>query len=513
VTSARSGNVLLITLDQWRGDCLGVAGHPVVQTPNLDRLASEGVLFRRHYAQAAPCGPSRASLHTGQYLMKHRSALNGTPLDARFTNIALEARAAGYDPVLFGYTDASPDPRVLAPDDPRLRTYEGVLPGFRAVVDLPEHLAMWGEWLRTQGYDVPDDVRQMYEPISDAPGAPVPYAAEHSEAAYLTGEILDYVDRQGGATPNGAGDAPWFVHAAYIRPHPPFVAPAPYNSMYDPASVSMPVRRETRDLEGEAHPLLAAAVRIPGVQGPEDEAGLRQFRATYYGMMSEVDAQVGRLFDGLRDRGVLDDTLVILTSDHGEQLGDHWLTEKLGWFDQSYHIPLIVRDPRTTADATRGALVEDKFTENVDVMPTILDWLDLPVPIQCDGRSLLGFLAGDLQDSWRTAAHWEWEFRDPIGGFAESVLGLSMDQCALAVLRDERGKYVHFTGLPPIFYDLERDPEELENRAGDPAYAATVLDYAQRMLSLRMEHVDQTLTGLVVTAKGVLDGRRPARAG
>ena len=86
-----------------------------------------------------------------------------------------------------------------------------------------------------------------------------------------------------------------------------------------------------------------------------------------------------------------------------------------------------------------------------------------------------------------------------------------MDQCALAVLRDERGKYVHFTGLPPIFYDLERDPDELENRAGDPAYAATVLDYAQRMLSLRMEHVDQTLTGLVVTAKGVLDGRRPAR--
>ena len=107
-------NVLLITVDQWRGDCLGVVGHPVVRTPNLDRLADEGVLFRRHYAQAVPCGPSRASLHTGQYLMKHRSALNGTPLDARFTNLALEARAAGYDPVLFGYTDASPDPRALA---------------------------------------------------------------------------------------------------------------------------------------------------------------------------------------------------------------------------------------------------------------------------------------------------------------------------------------------------------------------------------------------------------------
>jgi arylsulfatase A-like enzyme len=506
VTSARSGNVLLVTVDQWRGDCLGIAGHPVVQTPNLDRLAGEGVLFRRHFAQAVPCGPSRASLYTGQYLMKHRSALNGTPLDARFTNIALEARAAGYDPVLFGYTDASPDPRVLAPDDPRLRSYEGVLPGFRAVVDLPEHLAAWGEWLRGLGYDVPNDVRKMYEPISDAPGAPVAYAAEHTEAAYLTGAILDYVDRQS-ATPQSAA-LPWFVHAAYIRPHPPFVAPAPYNSMYDPESVPMPVRRPTPELEGEAHPLLAAAMHVPGVQGPNDEAGLRQFRATYFGMMSEVDAQVGRLIDGLRERGLLDDPLVGLTSDHGEQLGDHWLTEKLGWFDQSYHIPLIVRDPRTEADATRGTLVDDCFTENVDIMPTVLAWLDLPVPVQCDGRSLLGVLAGRPPDRWRTAAYWEWEFRDPIGRFAEKALGLSMDQCALAVLRDERGKYVHFAGLPPIFYDLENDPDELENLADDPSYAATMLDYAQRMLSLRMEHVDQTLTGLVVTAKGVLDGRR-----
>ena len=163
------GNVLYITVDQWRGDCLGVAGHPVVQTPNLDRLAAEGVLFRRHFAQAAPCGPSRASLHTGQYLMNHRSVLNGTPLDARFTNVALEARSRGYDPVLFGYTDASPDPRVLAADDPRLLTYEGVLPGFRAVVDLNEQLEPWGAWLRTQGYDVPEDVRHDVRP--DLPGA------------------------------------------------------------------------------------------------------------------------------------------------------------------------------------------------------------------------------------------------------------------------------------------------------------------------------------------------------
>jgi arylsulfatase A-like enzyme len=489
-------NVLLITVDQWRGDCLGAAGHPVVRTPNLDALAAEGVLFRRHYAQAAPCGPSRASLHTGQYLMKHRSALNGTPLDARFTNLALETRRAGYDPVLFGYTDASPDPRTLAADDTRLFSYEGVLPGYRPVVDLPEHLLPWGAWLRARGYDVPADVREMYTPVSDAPGAPTRYAAEHTEAAFLTGEVLEYVD---------SVTEPWFAHVAYIRPHPPFVAPEPYASMYDPADMPDPVRAATHELEGAVHPVLAGAVAIPGVRLGDDDAELRQTRATYFGMMSEVDAQLGRLFDGLRSRGAWDDTLVVLTSDHGEQLGDHWLTEKLGWFEQSYHIPLIVRDPDA---GTAGRVVADRFTENVDVMPTVLDWLGLPVPVQCDGASLLPLVHDTLSTPWRDAAFWEWEFRDPIGGWAEKILGLTMDQCAISVLRDAHGKYVHFTGLPPLFYDLDADPDELVDRAGDPRCAATVLDYAQRMLSRRMEHVDQTLTGLVVTAAGVLDGRR-----
>ena len=95
-------------------------------------------------------------------------------------------RAAGYDPVLFGYTDASPDPRQLAVDDPRLRSYEGVLPGYRAVVDLPEHARAWGVWLREQGYDVPEDVTEMYRPVSEVPGAPVAFRAEHTEAAFLT---------------------------------------------------------------------------------------------------------------------------------------------------------------------------------------------------------------------------------------------------------------------------------------------------------------------------------------
>src|SRR5215470_2780914 len=142
-------NILFITADQWRADCLGAVGHPVVRTPNLDRLAADGVSFRRHFAQAAPCGPSRASLYTGMYLMNHRSVLNGTPLDARHTNVALVARTLGYEPALFGYTDSSIDPRTVPADDPRLRSYEGVLPGFDPIVNDPEldGSREWAAWL------------------------------------------------------------------------------------------------------------------------------------------------------------------------------------------------------------------------------------------------------------------------------------------------------------------------------------------------------------------------------
>ena len=145
-------NLLLITADQWRGDCLSCLGHAAARTPNLDRLAADGVLFARHYAQATPCGPSRASLHTGLYALNHRSITNGTPLDARHKTLAGLARAAGHDPVLFGYTDTSADPRALPADSPWLRTYEGIAPGFRVELRLPEAEEPYLAHLRARGY-------------------------------------------------------------------------------------------------------------------------------------------------------------------------------------------------------------------------------------------------------------------------------------------------------------------------------------------------------------------------
>ncbi len=147
-------NILLITLDQFRGDSLSCAGHPLVKTPHLDDLARNGLRLSKHYSQASPCAPGRASLYTGMYQMNHRVVANGTPLDDRFDNIALTARRAGYTPTLFGYTDQSIDPRVTTgPHDERLSTYEGVLPGFDCALDHTKKIRSWREYLKTRGQD------------------------------------------------------------------------------------------------------------------------------------------------------------------------------------------------------------------------------------------------------------------------------------------------------------------------------------------------------------------------
>ena len=514
-------NILFITADQWRGDCLSALGHPCVKTPHLDALAADGLLFKAHYTQATPCGPARASLYTGMYLHNHRSVINGTPLDSRHSNVALEARKAGYEPALFGYTDVSPDPRSYPPGDPVLTSYEGLLPGMTPVVMLKDDNLAWLADLVSKGYEVSLDHHEVFQPRRDAPGAsergptwaPALYRAEDSNTAFLTSEAIKYISVR--------GNRPWFIHLSYLSPHPPFLAPEPYNDLYDPDAVPMPVRAESAEAEAAQHPWLDFWVFNQRGDGPSrgvsardycriSERDLRQTRATYYGMMSEVDAQVGRLIAHLKETGAYERTLIVFTTDHGEQLGDHWMFSKYGWFDSAFRIPLILRVPEASEAKTAGRVI-DAFTESVDVMPTILDWLGLEAPAQCDGMSLLPFSRGESPVNWREEAHWEFDFRNRVGEMAEQGLQLTPDQSALSVIRGRRYKYVHFTALPPLFYDLERDPGEFVNRADDPDYRELVLDYAQRMLSWRMNHDERVLANHWVTPEGVKVHSGPRR--
>ncbi len=500
-------NVLIITADQWRGDCLSAVGHACVRTPAVDALAKEGTLFRRHYAGAAPCSPARATLYTGLYQMNHRVCRNGSPLDRRFDNLALAARRAGYDPTLFGYTDTAPDPREMDANDPHLTTYEGVLPGFTVRQLLPEHERQWLSWLRSRGRTGAVS-RDIHIPVGAAAGeisngAPV-YSREETQTAFLTGEFIRWMGEQ---------DAPWFAHISFLRPHPPFSVPEPFNRMFKPGEGPAFARGTDRETEQRSHPYLAYAMPragkgsfIHGAEGPLSDWNAADFdavRSIYYGMIAEVDDQLGRIWQAVKDAGEWDNTIVVFTSDHAEMAGDHWTLGKGGYFDGSYHIPLVIRDP---GGAAAGGIVDD-FTSAADVFPTLCDRLGIAPANGIDGHSLAPFLDGGKAQRWRDAAFWEFDFRDIAHGETERHFGVRSNELNLAVIRDKRFKYVHFAALPALLFDLVTDPMELRNIADDPAYASVRLGYAERLLSLRARHLDQTLAYTELTEKGPVTHR------
>ena len=276
-------NILFITADQWRGDCLSALAHPCVRTPHLDALAESGVLFSRHYCQAVPCGPSRASLHTGLYMMNHRSVTNGTPLDRRHINWAQRLREVGYEPVLFGYTDTSADPRDYPADAPELRTYEGVLPGLHPQLLLNESdVSAWADWLRGEGVTVPERGYDLYLTKADQPeweqggpsAAPLALDAEHHDTRFLTDHAIEYIQ---------GADKPWCVHLSLLRPHPPWIAPSPYNEMYPPDDLPGFRRAASAELEGQQHPWLAFQLQQRYARAPEQEARLRRLKSSYFG--------------------------------------------------------------------------------------------------------------------------------------------------------------------------------------------------------------------------------------
>ena len=503
----RQQNVLFIVVDQWRGDHLAFLGHPAVQTPNIDRLAQRGVTFTRHYGQVAPCAPARASLLTGLYAMTHRVVANGIPLDARHATLPLVLREAGIDPCLIGYTTTTPDPRTTSAQDPRFREIGDVADGWRVVAHFDEDVwRNYFAWAEGQGVALPPVPMDLMGP--DGPpgptGLPARIPAHGSDTAWTAAHAIEFLrtDRSG---------RPWLLHCGFQRPHPPFAAPAPWHAVTDPALIPPAIGAASLDDEAAQHPMMAYWLGsqkrssffhgASGVVQPLTATEVTLTRQAYCGLIAEVDDAIGRVLAALDASGQAQDTLVVFTSDHGEQLGDHGLLGKLGWFDQSYHLPLVIADP--SRPSAHGRLV-DAFTESVDLMPTMLDWLGVAMPSACDGTSLIPFLEGAPPAGWRDAVCWEFDVR---GGFPSPnspPFGLSVADGAMCAMRTDAWKYVSFAGLPPLLYDLRADPNESRNVAEHPDYAPLRLAAAERMLRWRMQHADKGLTGFGATPAGLV---------
>jgi arylsulfatase A-like enzyme len=481
-------NILFIMCDQLRWDYLSCAGHPRLRTPNIDSLAEKGVRFTRVYAQSPVCGASRMSFYTGRYVQSHGASWNGVPLKVGEMTLGDYLRPLGVQAALVGKThmraDAEGmqrlgiDPQSLigvrvaeCGFDPFERDdgLHGVGPDGRYDAQVPRY----NRYLNDQGYagDNPwHDWANAAEGSGNALASgwamrharrPARVAEPDSETPYMTRRAMDFMRE--------AGDRPWCLHLSYIKPHWPYIAPAPYNAMYGPGDVLPAVRSEEE--RRDPHPIYAEFMRLRVSSTFARDEVRSEVIPVYMGLIKQIDDQLGMLFAYMRQRGLLENTLIVFTSDHGDYLGDHWMGEKDLFHEPSVKIPLIVCDPSPQADATRGTVC-DELVESIDLAPTFLDALGADADAQShrlEGHSLLPFLRGQTAlAAWRRYAFSEYDYSIlPVA----AKLGIEPRHARLFMAADKRWKYVHAPGFRPMLYDLASDPHEFRDLGADPAFA------------------------------------------
>lgn len=502
-TSVR--NVLFIMADQLRRDYLSCYGHPTLHTRHLDRLAARGVRFDNAYVQGPVCGPSRMSYYTGRYVTSHGAIWNFVPLSVRERGLGDYLRAAGIRTVLAGKTHMEPDTDALARLGIDPASAAGTLASELGFEPFDRDDGIWpqptvGEdnryaaFLRRHGYHGDNPWHDFANSAAGPDGEilsgwsmryadlPARVAAEHSETRYMTDRAIDFIGAQ--------GDARWCLHLSYIKPHWPYVAPAPYHSLYTADDV-IPVQRHVDELE-QGHPVQAGFQRFDGSRNFSRDEVRNRVVPTYMGLVKQLDDELGRLFAFLEQAGRMKDTLIVFCSDHGDYLGDHWLAEKELFHDTVARVPLIVYDPRTDADATRGG-VEQRFVEAIDIVPTILDALGVPRPDHVlEGHSLQPLLHGEPTPEWRDAVFSEmnYGFRD----FVREPLQQPIDRCHAYMIRDARWKCVFFDDLRAQLFDLSTDPQEFHDLGGDPAYASVREQMRERLFDwLRHRKIHPTV--------------------
>jgi len=254
-----------------------------------------------------------------------------------------------------------------------------------------------------------------------------------------------------------AGDQPWLCHLSYIKPHWPYIVPAPYNEMYGPEHVIPAVRSAAE--KATDHPVYKAYIESRICRTfARDEVRERVIPA-YMGLIKQIDDQLGKLFAFMEEKGLMENTMIVITSDHGDYLGDHWMGEKDLFHDASVKVPLIIYDPSPQADVSRGQ-ARDELVEAIDLAPTFLSYFGgAPKPHILEGRNLEMLLHSPVRvEAWRRYAVSEYDYATRE---ARGILGTPGDKSQLFMIRDARWKYVFAEGFRPMLFDLETDPDEL----------------------------------------------------
>ena len=476
-------NILFIMYDQLRFDYLGCAGHPHLETPNFDRVARMGVRFTNAYCQSPICGASRMSFYTGRYVSSHGAQFNGYPLRVGEQTLGDHLRKAGMGCWLIGKTHMKVDAEGMARLGLERDSVIGARQaecGFDAWVRddglwaegpdgfYDEKRSPYNEYLKSRGYPGDNPWAQYANAGVDAEGQiasgwmltntdqPANIREEDSETPWLTRQALAFMEE---------AEGPWCAHVSYIKPHWPYIVPAPYHAMYGPNHVPAATRSE--DERRDTHPVFDAFLSGKVAEAFQREEVRQKVIPAYMGLIKQCDDQLGLILDRLEDSGAIKDTMIVLTSDHGDYLGDHWMGEKDFFHDPSVKIPMIVYDPRPEADATRGTECA-QLVEAIDLAATFIEAAGAEVPGHVvEGRSLMPWLRGECPD-WREVVISEYDYS--LRPFGETLVGSSAD-ARLFMVFDGRWKLIHAEGgMRPMLFDLETDPDELNDLARQPGH-------------------------------------------
>ena len=469
--AATRPNILLLLPDQHRGDTVGYAGNRVVQTPNIDRLAAEGVAFERAYSQSPLCQPARASLLTGLYPRQHGVFRNERSFPGpEAPNFLHQLKAAGYHTAQVGKVHIGVVPRGTA-RVPYLRAYgfdemeevygkmaylraggpyierladAGVLDDFRH--DLLRRLA------KTEvGTGLTAGMSQLVEPFEPWYAGPAPVPEELYIDNYVGDLAVDWLQRY-------EGDEPFFLWVGFCGPHDPHDAPQSYADRYLERLDEIPVGslRPPDPTPSELYNGLLDWMRDYAGTGEMTADDVRRLRAYYYANVSLIDERIGDILGVLDERGWLDNTWIVYSSDHGDLLGDHQTLAKVLFYDGAVRVPLVVRPPGGTAGRQSHDIVELN-----DVGATVLDAAGAEQPRGSSARSLLGYLDGTESPRERTYSE--------VLQFSTVIT----DRYTYTVERE--------SGAPCLLFDHESDPDEDHNLAGDAEYEGVRADLGRQL--------------------------------
>lgn len=463
-------NILLIMTDQLRADCLGFAGHPDVKTPYLDTLAARGVSFDRAYSACPSCIAARAGLHTGRKPIHHGRLGYEDNIPWNYSHtLAGELSKAGYYTQCVGKMHVHP-----------LRNYLG----FHNVAlhDGYLHAARYGSvpyresqfvaddyfyWLK-QELGITADVTDTGIDCNSYLARPWMHEEKYHPTNWVTDQSIDFLRRRDPGKP-------FFLMASYLRPHPPFDAPQYYFDLYRDKPLRPPFIGDW-----ETDEFLKQDGRIfDSKTGPIDPELQRQAQIGYYACITHLDHQIGRLIMALIEHELYDDTVILFTSDHGEELCDHHMFRKSRPYEGSCRIPLLITPgSHVLPDLKRGSVCHS-VAELQDLMPTLLSLVNAPIPDSVDGRSLLP-LTSAPELSVREWLHGEHSY----GMFSNHWIVTQTD------------KYIwHSVTGQEQYFDLENDPHELHDRIGDP--------HCQERVSLLRGHLIRELAD---RPEGMSDG-------